>query len=105
MCSVLRHETLPPAPVTVRCASGYMLENPSIPHYSSRCLLEPVIGSTGARDSDNVTGAENQQERLIEFRGLVSGLVDGEGCFSIGLARHVRGDRGLRDRKEHPGTI
>jgi LAGLIDADG DNA endonuclease family protein len=37
--------------------------------------------------SDNVTGAENQQERLIEFRGWVIGFVDGEGCFSIGLVR------------------
>ena len=37
--------------------------------------------------SDNVTGAENQQERLIEFRGWVIGFVDGEGCFSLGLVR------------------
>jgi LAGLIDADG endonuclease len=34
-----------------------------------------------------VTGAENQQERLIEFTGWVIGFVDGEGCFSIGLVR------------------
>ena len=34
-----------------------------------------------------MTGAENQQERLIEFRGWVIGFVDGEGCFSIGLVR------------------
>ena len=32
-----------------------------------------------------MTGAENQQERLIEFTGWVIGFVDGEGCFSIGL--------------------
>ena len=38
-------------------------------------------------DSDNVTGAENQQERLIEQRGWVIGFVDGEGCFSIGFVR------------------
>jgi hypothetical protein len=38
-------------------------------------------------DSDNVTGADNQQERLIEFRGWVSGFVDGEGCFSVGFVR------------------
>lgn len=37
--------------------------------------------------SDNVSGAENQQERLIEFRGWVTGFVDGEGCFSIGFVR------------------
>jgi hypothetical protein len=34
-----------------------------------------------------VSSAENQQERLIEFRGWVIGFVDGEGCFSIGLVR------------------
>src|SRR5262249_26127944 len=39
--------------------------------------------------SDNVTGAENQQERLIEFRGWVIGFVDGEGCFSIGFVRQA----------------
>ena len=41
----------------------------------------------GVYHGDNVTGAENQQERLIEFRGWVIGFVDGEGCFSIGLVR------------------
>jgi hypothetical protein len=45
-------------------------------------------------DSDNVTGADNQQERLIEFCGWVIGFVDGEGCFSIGYARQAdRADR------------
>jgi hypothetical protein len=34
-----------------------------------------------------VTGADNQQERLTEFRGWVIGFVDGEGCFSIGFVR------------------
>jgi LAGLIDADG endonuclease len=33
-----------------------------------------------------VTGAENQQERLIAL-GWVIGFVDGEGCFSIGFVR------------------
>jgi LAGLIDADG endonuclease len=36
-----------------------------------------------------VTGAENQQERLIEFRGWVIGFVDGEGCFSLGFPRQA----------------
>jgi hypothetical protein len=36
---------------------------------------------------DNVSSAENQQERLSEFRGWVIGFVDGEGCFSIGFVR------------------
>ena len=34
-----------------------------------------------------MSSAENQQERLIEFRGWVVGFVDGEGCFSIGFVR------------------
>jgi hypothetical protein len=34
-----------------------------------------------------MTGADNQQERPIEFRGWVVGFVDAEGCFSIGFAR------------------
>jgi hypothetical protein len=38
-----------------------------------------------------VTGAENQQERLSEFRGWVTGFVDGEGCFSIGFVRQPGG--------------
>ena len=37
--------------------------------------------------SDNVTSAENQQERVIELRGWVLGFVDGDGCFSIGFVR------------------
>jgi hypothetical protein len=41
-----------------------------------------------------VTGAENQQERLAEFRGWVIGFVDGEGCFSISFVRQPdRADR------------
>ena len=41
--------------------------------------------------SDNPDGADNQQERLVEFRGWVIGLVDGEGCFSIGFVRQGGG--------------
>src|SRR5581483_5895777 len=36
--------------------------------------------------SDNVRGAENQQERLW-IRGWIAGFVDGEGCFSCPLFR------------------
>ena len=36
--------------------------------------------------SDNPSGAEDQQERLIDI-GWVVGFVDGEGCFSIGFSR------------------
>ena len=40
--------------------------------------------------SDNLDGAENQQERLIQL-GWVIGFVDGEGCFSIGFVRQNGG--------------
>jgi hypothetical protein len=72
--------SLPPVQVTARCASGYMLENPVYPALPRDVRL-------GVYHGDNVTGAENQQERLIEFRGWVIGFVDGEGCFSIGFVR------------------
>ena len=36
--------------------------------------------------SDNASGADNQQERLINI-GWVIGFVDGEGCFSIGFVK------------------
>lgn len=36
--------------------------------------------------SDNVSGAENQQERLLT-PGWVVGFVDGEGCFSVPIYR------------------
>jgi hypothetical protein len=73
-------ESLPPVPATARCASGYMLENPVYPALPRDVRRDVYHG-------DNVTGAENQQERLIEFRGWVIGFVDGEGCFSIGFVR------------------
>jgi hypothetical protein len=57
-----------------------MLENPVD-------LALPRDVRMGVYHGDNVTSAENQQERLIEFRGWVIGFVDGEGCFSIGLVR------------------
>src|SRR3989454_10881588 len=67
-----------------------MLENPVVSR-TTRVVRSDVY-------SDKVTGAENQQERLIEFRGWVIGFVDGEGCFSIGLTRQPDrvGRRGYR---------
>ena len=68
-------------------ASGYMLETPSISRYQ-RVVRRDV------HNGDNVTGADNQQERLAELRGWVLGFVDGEGCFSIGFVRqHDRAGR------------
>ena len=43
--------------------------------------------------SDNVTSADNQQERLIKI-GWIVGFVDGEGCFSIGFVKQT--NRGKR---------
>ena len=57
-----------------------MLENPVY-------LALPRSVRPGVYHGDNVSSAENQQERLIEFRGWVIGFVDGEGCFSIGFVR------------------
>ena len=59
---------------------GYMLENPCIPHYSYR-----AISDRGALYSENVSGADNQQERLD---GYISGYVDGEGCFAVAVNRN-----------------
>jgi hypothetical protein len=60
-----------------------MLETPGIPHY--RRAVRWTVHS-----GDNVTGADNQQERLAELRGWVIGFVDGEGCFSISFLRSDR---------------
>jgi len=39
----------------------------------------------GVYDSENVTGADNQQERLD---GYIAGYVDGEGSFSVSVQRN-----------------
>src|SRR5436309_15902587 len=56
-----------------------MLENPVVSR-TTRVVRADIY-------SDKVSGAENQQERLIESRGWIIGFVDGEGCFSIGFVR------------------
>jgi LAGLIDADG endonuclease len=43
---------------------------------------------SGVYDSDNVTGADNQQERL-RAAGWIVGFVDGEGCFSVPIQRNA----------------
>jgi hypothetical protein len=57
-----------------------MLESP---------LNPTLLYRTDVWYSDNVMGADNQQERLIRL-GWVLGFVDGEGCFSLGLVRQTR---------------
>lgn len=39
--------------------------------------------------SENVFGADNQQERLM-FIGYILGFVDGEGCFTISIFKHPK---------------
>jgi len=44
-----------------------------------------VIVRRDVYDSENVTGADNQQERLD---GYIAGYVDGEGSFSVSVQRN-----------------
>jgi hypothetical protein len=45
------------------------------------------------RYRDNVTGADNQQERLD---GYISGYVDGEGCFAVSVNRNPSSRSGFQ---------
>lgn len=56
----------------------------------------------GVRPRENGGEPDDQQERLIRT-GWVTGFVDGEGCFSIGIARLKSSERpGTRPRRR-PG--
>jgi hypothetical protein len=76
-----------------------MLETLRIPHYSSdRTPLDRTSegGSTMVReDSENVSGADNQQERPL-CPCYVTGFVDAEGCFSVSVRPHPNVDRPTR---------
>ena len=82
-------KSLPAVLATARFVFGYMLENPSI-----RPVLTVSFWFMG---SENLDGADNQQERLIRL-GWVVGFVDGEGCFSVSFVRQSdrTGRRGYR---------
>src|SRR6266581_5557332 len=56
-----------------------MLETPWHPALLSVDVRPDVYGS------DNVTGADNQQERLDSY---IAGYVDGEGSFSVSVQRN-----------------
>src|SRR3954451_11999166 len=62
-----------------------MLETPSIRHYQS--LLSHPLRRVPAMVGDNVSGADNQQERPVQAQWVV-GFVDGEGCFSVPIFRN-----------------
>ena len=47
--------------------------------------------------SENVSRADNQQERL--FIGWIIGFVDGEGCFSINFVKQADRKETTRTRK------
>jgi hypothetical protein len=49
--------------------------------------------------SENVSRADDQQERLAEFIGWIVGFVDGEGCFSINFIRQPDRQESARLRK------
>src|SRR5205823_9398120 len=57
-----------------------MLETPYVSRTTHRDVRPGVYGS------DNVTGADNQQERLDSY---IAGYVDGEGSFSVSVQRNV----------------
>src|SRR4051794_19047745 len=65
-----------------------MLETPCIRRYSFS--VTPLRDNV-AVSSDNLTGADNQQETAepLELDAQwVVGFVDGEGCFSVSLHRN-----------------
>ena len=39
-------------------------------------------------DSDNVPGADNQQERLGSSNWFLAGFIEGEGCLSVSIKAH-----------------
>jgi hypothetical protein len=49
---------------------------------TTQCVVRPDVYA-----SDNVTGADNQQERL-RVAGWITGFVDGEGCFAVPMHRN-----------------
>jgi hypothetical protein len=61
-----------------------MLENPRIRHYQD---LSYALSSVYSMSGDNVSGADNQQERPGIEQWIV-GFVDGEGCFSVPIFRN-----------------
>jgi hypothetical protein len=90
MCSVRANFVAP------RISNGAVRIWPNAGKPGNPALLIAVRSDS---NSDKVPGdAENQQERLVEFRGWVIGFVDGEGCFSIGFVRQAdrAGRKGYR---------
>jgi hypothetical protein len=75
-----RRKTLPPAGV-IPSVQPAICWNIRVSRTTHRAVRPDVY------DSDNVTGADNQQERL-RVAGWIVGFVDGEGCFSVPIQRN-----------------
>lgn len=79
-----------------------MLEKPVYPPLLVIRKVSQVVFTTYDMDgSDNVRGAENQQERLWTS-GWVIGVVDGGGCF--GRQIHCSSSEVLRILRDHTPT-
>jgi hypothetical protein len=52
-------------------------------------MLRGNITLTNIMKSENVPGADNQQERSA-FIGWIVGFVDGEGCFTVSFFKHPK---------------
>ncbi len=78
---------LPLVLVTVREQSAICWKLRCILHYSSSKSDTAVLYRRSVDGSDNVRGADNQQERLWIY-GWIAGFVDGEGCFSAPIFRN-----------------
>jgi hypothetical protein len=76
---------LPLSEVILNSAVGHMLENPSI-----RSVLVHVthLFYPGVMGSENLIGADNQQERPGDTAWWIVGFVDGEGCFGASIVRN-----------------
>ena len=78
---------LPLVLVTVREQSAICWKLRCILHYSSFETDAAVLYRRIMSGSDNVRGADNQQERLW-ICGWIAGFVDGEGSFSVPIFRN-----------------
>src|SRR6266496_3535359 len=68
--------------------SDYMLGHPSIPRYHRAVRCDVY-------DGDNVTGADNQQERLESAESeseaanwFLAGFIEGEGALCVSVKKH-----------------
>jgi hypothetical protein len=90
-------EVLPRTSVTACEQSAICWKTRCICHYS--VVVTPFRETGWMATSDNVSSAENQQERLLTPEWIV-GFVDGEGCFSVPVYRCSKMTLGWQVRPE-----